>query len=241
MPTATATQSPATTTLTAAQWASDVIVYLNALGGYNIPNTPANQKLIQTWMAAEGGPQSNPLNTSFNSFPIAANDATTFSSAGFPEYATPDLAAEATARTLIDGKTTYKYAPIIASLEQSASLPVFTQAVVNSSWDANHYAGTGFAAGTVQPYTGNITGGAGDTGQANPESDLPIPGALGWTTELGTLLGDLTSTTWWKRVGVFTLGAALFVVGLAGFIATTKEGQKVVSEGTSAATLAAVA
>jgi hypothetical protein len=61
------------------------------------------------------------------------------------------------------------------------------------------------------------------------------------TAAIATFLGDLTNPTKLRRVGLFALGAAVFVIGLAGFISTTKEGQKIMSEGESAAAVAAVA
>ncbi len=246
MPTATTTPTTAegatpnpgtgTQTVSTATFATWVIDSLNGIGGYNIPTTPGNILAIQTWIAAEGGPPTNPLNTSYNSFPIAANNATKFSSAGFPEYATANLGAEAVARTLIDGAQKYNYAPVIAALQQGASLKSFTQAVVNSSWDANHYAGTAFAAGTLQPNTSSSTSGAGDVGAANPTT----LGSLG-LGGLGTIIGDISSVTWWERVGLFVLGATVFVIGLVVFIATSKTGQQVRGEAAQAAPLAAVA
>jgi Lysozyme like domain len=81
------------------------------------------------------------------------------------------------------------------------------------------------------------TGDASAAGAANPESDL-LPSVL---NPLATIEKDLTSSAWWKRIGVFALGGALFIVGLMGFLSTTNEGKKVISEGESAAALAAVA
>jgi hypothetical protein len=92
-------------------------------------------------------------------------------------------------------------------------------------------------------------------GQNAPPVNLPGPGigsipaavvGLGTTAAssvldaeglggLGTLLGDLTSGTFWKRIGVFSLGAALTLVGLAVFISTTKPGQKATSDAAVAA------
>ena len=39
---------------------------------------------------------------------------------------------------------------------------------------------------------------------------------------LGSILKDLGSSTWWKRVGIFAGGAALLVGGVAVFLSTTK-------------------
>lgn len=52
-----------------------------------------------------------------------------------------------------------------------------------------------------------------------------------WIGELGTLLGDLDSASFWKRIGIFALGAVLALVGLGVFISTTKPGQEAESVG----------
>ena len=249
-----APQAGTATTTTTADFAETVIESLNTMG-FNIPDTPQNITNIEVWIAAEGGPATNPLNTSFNDFPgQPGNNATKFSSAGFPEFATTDLGAQAVALTLQQGATKYKYAPIIAALEQSASLSTFTAAVVASDWDTNHYQGTAFASGTLPPDTGTLNASPLPTGQggsnasaagaANAESDL-LPGNPNANTLIGALglnfLTDLTSSAWWKRVGIFALGGTIFVVGLVGFLSTTNEGKKVISEGKSAAEVAAVA
>jgi hypothetical protein len=66
-------------------------------------------------------------------------------------------------------------------------------------------------------------------------------GALSATESVADFLGDLTNPTKLRRVEVFALGAAIFIIGILGFLSTTKEGQKVVSQGEGAAKIAALA
>lgn len=62
----------------------------------------------------------------------------------------------------------------------------------------------------------------GDIGTA---TGTTTTGTTSWLTELGHVLGDLASVSWWERVGMGALGLALFGIGLSGFISTTKPGQ----------------
>ena len=89
--------------------------------------------------------------------------------------------------------------------------------------------------GPIQKGTGNSVpgrslivatigqGGASTAGAATPESDLiPSIGAPSWVGELGKLLGDLTQSAFWKRIGVFALGGALVIGGIVVFLQSTK-------------------
>ena len=80
-----------------------------------------------------------------------------------------------------------------------------------------------------------------------PASPTPLPGSSGVNegagltglsgleTGVDTLLGDLTSTNFWERVGLFAAGGVLVLVGIFVFISTTKTGQKVESDAAVAA------
>jgi hypothetical protein len=68
-----------------------------------------------------------------------------------------------------------------------------------------------------------------------------VTGLVSWTESLGHILTDLTEPAWWLRVGMGALGLALFGVGLAGFISTTKPGQAAKGDLSSAAKDAATA
>lgn len=105
-------------------------------------------------------------------------------------------------------------------------------------------------------FLGNLPTGWADAGAATPAN--PAPGPLGaaagfftgGTSSQGPLSGlsglesgvdavltDITSASWWKRIGLFTTGVVFIVGGIILFVSTTKTGQRV--EG--AAELAAVA
>lgn len=105
------------------------------------------------------------------------------------------------------------------------------------------------SAGGTMAFLGNVPNfGAGvDAGGAVPAN--PAPGPLGaaaglvtggtsvpnipivsWADALGTLLSDLISANWWKRVGLFSAGAVLVVAGVVLFVSTTKTGERVESD-----------
>jgi hypothetical protein len=93
---------------------------------------------------------------------------------------------------------------------------------------------------------GTIPGSGTDTGLTvggvNPLDPLGIGGStVDAISGLGTLVGDLTSAAFWKRIGVFTLGGAVLTVGLVVFFVSTPEGQKIVSEGAQVGATAALA
>jgi Transglycosylase-like domain len=70
-------------------------------------------------------------------------------------------------------------------------------------------------------------------------SDLAgLSGLSGLEQGVDTVLTDITSAAWWKRIGIFTGGLALIVAGIAIFISTTKTGQTVESDAAVAAAAA---
>jgi Transglycosylase-like domain len=116
------------------------------------------------------------------------------------------------------------------------------------------------SAGGTLSALGNVPTNWADSGSTVPASPTPLVGVgatgngpsgvnvggeytglTGLEQGIDTLLGDLTSAGFWERLGLFVAGAVLVVVGIVVFISTTKTGQKVESEGTQAAELAAVA
>jgi hypothetical protein len=217
-------------------WAAALILQLQA-DGYNVPLTQNNVTNIETWMAAE----STPSGWLTNNDPLNLRNT---QEGGAFSFDSVTAGVQATAATLTNGQNGYP--AIVAALQQNASLPVFTSAVANSNWDQNHYAGTGFLAGSDGPLQafatgtgGNPTGTLGQleqTGEAATGAQLPSLSS--WTTELGSLLGDLDSVTWWKRIGLFALGGAVLLVGLVVFVNSTQEGRKIETDAASAAVLA---
>ena len=51
-------------------------------------------------------------------------------------------------------------------------------------------------------------------------------GVVSTAAATGKLLGNLTSASFWKRVGIFTGGAVMFGIGLTIYISTTEPGKQ---------------
>jgi hypothetical protein len=80
----------------------------------------------------------------------------------------------------------------------------------------------------------NVT--ASGTQIANDATGGAASQIAGSVNSVGGLIQDITSTAFWLRVGMGALGVALFGIGLAGFISTTKPGgQQSTSGGVGAA------
>lgn len=82
--------------------------------------------------------------------------------------------------------------------------------------------GTGAITSASNAATGAITGAA--------------SGALGGISGLGTLVGDLTSGTWWKRIGIGAGGIALIIGGTVLFLSQTQAGKQAIGVATTVAT-----
>jgi hypothetical protein len=234
--------------VTQAVWATFLLLEINATGkipaGQKIPITLNNIQNIERWMVAEEPSgdwfdRNNPLNASLG----------TSSADGTGSYANLSVAAQETAAMLVQPNM----AGILDALVGDEPSPTFSAAVVQSPWASSHYGVA--AAGAPPKYVvlgrnityiadiplpAQVSAGSGadvlpaDPGAATPGLDISIPGT-GYLDELSTLLGDLTSEAFWKRIGVFALGASLTVLGLVIFISTTKPGQQVESVGELAA------
>jgi hypothetical protein len=231
MTTAPGTLTVPTPPATRSQWTTQEWAEI-VLGDLGVPVTQNNVDNLLVWMAAENNASSwlsgnDPLNV--------RNTA----AGGDFQFDTVQDGIGATVSTIEQPNM----APILNALQLDASLPSFTAAVVSTPWDAGHYAGTGFAAGTDQPLQAYATGTGGNpTGLLGQATSDVAGGGLGGIgavlTPLGTLLEDVTSTSWWERIGIFGLGAAVFLIGLVGFIATSDTGQKVESTAVQAGTAA---
>lgn len=237
-------------------WAAMVITLAGATPTQN------NVDNFVSWMTAENGAatwtgtagRNNPLNNGLGSG----------GGAGLGSY--PDLftAAEFAAKGINGG--IQGAAPIGAALKANAPFSVFHAATIQSGWAQYHYAGSGWASAT-SPYsvpTVTVADAAKHPSTHNPTPGAAVPGggtgnvpdlvsgavqgavdavgsAISWTDSLGHLLGDLTSPSWWLRVGMGALGVFLFVTGLVGFVSTTKPGQAAKSDMMAATKDAAVA
>jgi hypothetical protein len=85
-------------------------------------------------------------------------------------------------------------------------------------------------AASVSPgILGTIENAGGDLLSAVPGAGL-VTGAAGDLSSITTLTGDLTSATWWHRIGIGVLGVALVGTGLLVFFAGSKTGQKTATD-----------
>jgi hypothetical protein len=152
--------------------------------------------------------------------------------------------------------------PILAALKGNASQATLSQAIGSTGW------GTGYAVATASTTPKQVVSGQptavdtsvlGSLGQDVANGLFGFGGGLlglGGTAakvvgavagsgqvldELGKILTDFTSPTWWKRVGLFVFGGILAVTGLVVLLSTTNAGQKAEGEIASAAPLAAAA
>ena len=235
-----ATRSKITTTT----WATALLILLKA------PVTKNNVSNIQRWIASENSASSwlhtnNPLNTTYGR-----------TGTGIPAYATVITGLIATADTINQGNGAF--AGIAHALRTNAPTPVFKAAVVTSPWAAGHYGnGSNFASTPLVAYaTGTGGNPEGFTGQAanallsNLSVTQPVPSSTsqvdavasstaGVLSSAETVLKDLSSATFWKRVGVFVGGVVLVGGGIVLFVSISKTGQKVIQEGGGAAKVVA--
>lgn len=217
-------------------WAAFLISQINANGG-SVPYTQNNIDNIVLWMTSE-----EPAANWFHNWNPLNINAGGSGSDTFPNLT---AAANSTGHLIATG-----YPGILSALNANAPLPVFRSAVVTSPWASGHYSGGSAFASTLP---GMVSAGPGDkvlpadAGGVVPASPTPlgplgagvnVGGNLGWASALGTLLSDLISANWWKRVGVFSLGGVLVIGGIVLFVSTTKTGQKVESDAAVAAVAA---
>jgi hypothetical protein len=239
--TATSTQQfsePPHTGVTNADWA----VWVLQDGGW--PVTTNNVDNILAWMTAENAASTwwgtaganNPLNNGLGSG----------GGSGLGSY--PDLAtaAQFAAKGLQGGIK--GAAPIGQALAANAPFSVFHQATLNATWSGDHYAGTDWAAETspfkvpiVTAGSKAVIGSSDAVGSAIQGAATAAADATSWTAELEKLLSDLTSASWWKRVGLFSGGLGLIIGGIVLFISTTKTGEQIESSAVTGATAAAMA
>jgi hypothetical protein len=157
---------------------------------------------------------------------------------------------------LLTSSTLASYPTIVNALRKDAPTAVFSSAVVNSPWNTGK-SGTGKYGGkTVSQFqalgplqTGKITNNslAADVSQ----DEIPVVSGAGSVVAavtgtsapgsggLSTIESDLSSSSFWKRIGVGALGVGLAITGIILFVATSKTGEKTINAGEKAGMLAA--
>ncbi len=240
--TITASNLPANATQD--QWAQ---AFLNT-GGW--PVTAQNLAAVVAWMQGEGtAAVFNPLATT-----LPEPGATAFNSSGVQNYTSPSQGVIASVDTV---KNTPAYAGINAALMAGTSAQNVANAVVSTgTWTGSVFYSTlnqvlsNYTGNSQSPFNGLANMATQDAGAAvggvgpltgnnglltsNPITGQPIA-ALSWTSSLGTALGDLTSSSWWTRIGIGFLGGALVIGGIIIFISTSNTGKKLESTAATAA------
>ena len=202
-----------------------------------VPLTMNNVINVMTWMASEEPAGSwlswnNPLNATAGATQMTVNGVTT------PGYSDPETGINATAGMIQQSNMS----AILAALQQNASYSTFKSAVVSSPWASSHYGGgADFSSSPLVAWaTGSGSNPTGILGQVGAS----IPGVSefsGLASAASGLISDVTNVSWWKRVGVFLLGAGLVGIGAYLFAQTTDTGSKITGGAKSAGELAAAA
>lgn len=251
--------------LTKTVWALFLIAQLNATGN-KIPYTFNNVNNIQRWMTAEEPSSSwwhanNPLNINasgagFDTFPNLSQAATSTANliaSGYPgilkalqQDASPALFSAAVVTSPWAGGrygvaaagAPSQYIVAGRGLDYIATLSPDSSGGASPGTVAKTLPADAGAVIPANPFPGPLGAVAGLATGGTSVPNIPI---IGWADALGTLLSDLISANWWKRVGIFSLGVVLIAGGVALFISTTKTGQRVESEAVQAGEVAAVA
>jgi len=225
-------------------------------GGWPVNET--NITTVLQWMASENDPSTwtgtaganNPLNNGLGSG----------GGAGLGSYPDLTVAAQQVANNIKAGN--YGYSAMDAVLSQSAGPVAFEHAAIASSWANGHYGGgSGWHNGPVAVVSAAQSAQSGATKGVNAGTGIigdvanavggavstvagavvnAIPG-VSTVSSVGGLITDITSPTFWKRIGMGAFGVGLFVIGMVVFFEGTDTGQKVTSSAVSGAAMAAVA
>ena len=177
------------------------------------------------------------------------------------KFASPEAGAQGTAQAIVGQSNN---AALLKALQQDAPTAIFGGALSSSAWKGAGYASpTGI--NRFSPFTGSspatsglpknvsfgasvmadkgvvgnlATGLGGVAGLVNPFGDLTsgLGGVANGVAGLGTLVGDLTSGTWWRRIGIGAGGIALIIGGTVLFLSQTQAGKQVIGAATTAAT-----
>ena len=174
------------------------------------------------------------------------------------KFASPEAGAQGTAQAIVGQSNN---AALLKALQQDAPTAIFGGALSSSAWK-----GAGYASPTginrFSPFTGsspataglpknvsvtvngvhstqdvnNVLGASVNAATGGLAGNLATATGLGGVAGLGTLVGDLTSGTWWRRIGIGAGGIALIIGGTVLFLSQTQAGKQVIGAATTAAT-----
>ena len=174
------------------------------------------------------------------------------------KFASPEAGAQGTAQAIVGQSNN---AALIKALQQDAPTAIFGGALSSSAWKGASYASpTGI--NRYSPFTGsssataglpknvsvtvngvhstqdvkNVLGASVNAATGGLAGNLATATGLGGVAGLGTLVGDLTSGTWWRRIGIGAGGIALIIGGTVLFLSQTQAGKQVIGAATTAAT-----
>lgn len=217
---ATSTQGSGTAGITTERdfWAA-------VLGNIGAPVTDNNIVNLQAWAKAEGtSAKNNPLATTLK---LGGSSGLPGNPDGVQQYATPELGAQATARTITNGLY-----PKLASLLRHDQGFGANAGNPELSRELNKWSGQADAGTRVTSYVSNVlknaqgivgSGSAADwlsidgndvaaaaAGAAKKAADAVAP----WAGGLAHLLGNLVDPHTWWRVGLMLAGGVLIMLGL---------------------------
>ena len=232
-------------TITTDQWATGLINQLNTGRPANqqIPVTRNNVNNLKLWLHQEQSASSWAADM-YN--PLGVRNSSTRS---VTPYASVQDGLAGTASTLNNGY----YGKILSSLQADAPTQAFASSVIQSPWNngsGKQYGGrdlAGFIAlGPLEAAAPTTAANSATTANTGGHWYDGIPGSgvvantvntvtgaasgvIDTAGSVATLAGNLTSASFWKRIGIFTGGLALFGVGLTVFTLNTKTAQTAIS------------
>lgn len=235
--------------LTQDLWVAFMLAQINAQGG-NVPITLNNVQNVERWMTAEEPTsnwfdRNNPLNASLGT--SAADGTGSYANLNQGAQYTARMILQQNMNgiytALANNASPDQFSAAVVSSPWASS----HYGVAAAGAPAQYVeAGRGFDYIANIPVPPLIS--AGDISKVLPlspelgvlpASPTPIPGLpnqgvnvgagvlsglSGLETGVDTILTNITSPSWWLRVGMGALGVVLFGIGLAGFISTTKPG-----------------
>jgi len=173
-------------------------------------------------------------------------------------FASPEAGAKATAQAIVGQSNN---SALLKALVNDSPTAIFGGALSSSAWK-----GAGYASPTginrYSPFTGsskansglptnvsitttgihsaqdvqNVLGASVNAATGGLAGNLASATGLGGVAGLGTLVGDLTSGTWWKRIGIGAGGIALIIGGTVLFLSQTQAGKQAIGVATTVAT-----